>query len=104
MLLRGCWLHEICSLRTLCTERCANRSASLGFLVGPALLGTVVGGVIVLTNSQTPGSTMIYAGIVIAWGTFVPLAWCASQGPEFVPQELETEESPAEARPVGSAE
>lgn len=81
--------------------------------VSPALLGTSVGGVIVLTNSQklvkyfsvaSPWSTAIYAGIVIAWGTFVLLAWRASRAPEFVPQELETEVSTTEAEPVGSAE
>ena len=81
--------------------------------VSPALLGTAVGGVIVLTNSQklvkyfgvgSPWSTLIYAGIVIAWGSFVLLAWRASRVPEFVPEELEAEVADARAESVGSGE
>ncbi len=77
--------------------------------VSPALLGTAVRGVIVLTNSQkvvkyfgvgSPWSALIDAGIVIAWASFVLLAWRASRAPEFVPEELEAEV----AAPVGSGD
>jgi len=66
--------------------------------VSPALLGTAVGGVIVLTNSQklikyfgvtSPVSTLIYATIVVAWASLVYLAWQMSKAPAFVPDELE---------------
>lgn len=68
--------------------------------VSPALLGTAVGGVIVLTNSQklvkyfgitSPWSTLIYAAIVVAWASFVYLAWKLSKAPTFVPDALEAE-------------
>jgi hypothetical protein len=81
--------------------------------VSPALLGTAVGGVIVLTNSQklvkyfditSPWSTLIYAGIVIAWGTFVYLAWKISKAPTFVPAELENEVADDAARPAEAAD
>jgi hypothetical protein len=74
--------------------------------VSPALLGTAVGGVIVLTNSQkllkyfgitSPWSTLIYATIVVAWASFVYLAWKLSKAPAFVPAELEAEVTEAEA-------
>jgi uncharacterized membrane protein YfcA len=66
--------------------------------VSPALLGTVVGGVIVLTNSQKlikyfsitgSWSTVIYAAIIMAWAGLVFYAWQSSKAPEFVPEELE---------------
>ncbi|MGB1224948.1 MAG: sulfite exporter TauE/SafE family protein, partial [Mycobacterium sp.] len=66
--------------------------------VSPALLGTAVGGVIVLTNSQRlvhffdiqwPWSTAIYSLIVVAWVSLVVYAWKASRAPRFAP---ETEE------------
>lgn len=66
--------------------------------VSPALLGTAVGGVIVLTNSQklvtyfgveSPWSTLIYGGTVVAWAAFVYLAWRLSKAPRFVPGEFE---------------
>jgi len=68
--------------------------------VSPALLGTAVGGVIVLTNSQklvkyfgvtSPWSTLIYATIVVAWASFVYLAWKLSKAPTFFPAALEAE-------------
>jgi hypothetical protein len=68
--------------------------------VSPALLGTAVGGVIVLTNSQklvkyfgvgSPWSTLIYGSIVVAWAGFVFLAWRISKAPAFVPDEFEVE-------------
>lgn len=66
--------------------------------VSPALLGTAVGGVIVLTNSQklikyfgihSPVSTLIYVTIVVAWASLLYVAWKVSKAPEFVPEELE---------------
>jgi uncharacterized membrane protein YfcA len=66
--------------------------------VSPALLGTAVGGVIVLTNSQKlvkyfgitgSWSTLIYVTIVAAWAGLVFYAWRSSKAPEFVPEELE---------------
>jgi uncharacterized membrane protein YfcA len=68
--------------------------------VSPALLGTAVGGVIVLTNSQklikyfgiaSPSSTTIYLAIVIVWAALIGYAWRTSQAPEYVPGELEAE-------------
>ncbi|KAA0111503.1 sulfite exporter TauE/SafE family protein [Mycolicibacterium sp. P9-22] len=68
--------------------------------VSPALLGTAVGGVIVLTNSQKlvkyfgiagSWSTLIYVTIVAAWAGLVFYAWRSSKAPEFVPEELEAE-------------
>lgn len=62
--------------------------------VSPALLGTAVGGVIVLTNSQKlvhffdiqwPWSTAIYTLIVAAWASLVIYAWRVSRGPRFAP-------------------
>ncbi|WP_197381445.1 sulfite exporter TauE/SafE family protein [Mycolicibacterium mengxianglii] len=59
--------------------------------ISPALLGTGVGGVIVLTNSQKlvnhfgvqwPWSTGIYTLIVVAWATLVVYAWRASRAPK----------------------
>ncbi|MBI3216692.1 MAG: sulfite exporter TauE/SafE family protein [Mycobacterium sp.] len=60
--------------------------------VSPALLGTAVGGIIVLTNSQKlvhffgihwPWSTGIYAVIVVAWVSLIVYAWRASRAPQF---------------------
>ncbi len=68
--------------------------------VSPVLLGTAVGGVIVLTNSQKlvkyfgiagPWSTVIYATIVVGWAGLVFYAWRTSQAPAYVPEELEAE-------------
>ncbi|MDY6998915.1 MAG: sulfite exporter TauE/SafE family protein [Actinomycetota bacterium] len=62
--------------------------------VSPALLGTAVGGVIVLTNSQKlvhffgihwPWSSVIYATIVVAWASLVIYAWRVSRAPKFAP-------------------
>lgn len=81
--------------------------------VSPALLGTAVGGVIVLTNSQrlikyfevtSPWSTLIYAGIVVAWATFVYLAWKISKAPAFVPAPLEDAVDDDAARPAEPAD
>jgi hypothetical protein len=63
--------------------------------VSPALLGTAVGGVIVLSNSQklihyfgvgSPWSSLIYGVIVVAWAAFVFLAWRIMKAPAFVPE------------------
>ncbi|MGB3485170.1 MAG: sulfite exporter TauE/SafE family protein [Mycobacterium sp.] len=60
--------------------------------VSPAMLGTAVGGVIVLTNSQkllnhfgisAPWSTGIYVFIVVAWVSLVVYAWRSSKAPTF---------------------
>jgi uncharacterized membrane protein YfcA len=68
--------------------------------VSPALLGTAVGGVVILTNSQklnkyfevtTPWSTLIYTTIVVAWAFFVYLAWRISKAPTYLPEELEAD-------------
>ena len=68
--------------------------------VSPALLGTAVGGVIVLTNSQKlikyfgvtgPPSAAIYLAIVVAWVGLIAYTWRTSQAPEYVPEELEAE-------------
>jgi uncharacterized protein len=65
--------------------------------VSPALLGTAVGGLIVLTNSQKlvsyfgihwPWSTGIYSLIVIVWLSLVVVAWRAARAPRVVPEEL----------------
>jgi uncharacterized protein len=65
--------------------------------VSPALLGTAVGGVIVLTNSQKlvhyfgiewPWSTGLYTTIVVVWAAMVLVAWRTSRAPEFVPDAL----------------
>jgi uncharacterized protein len=62
--------------------------------INPALLGSAVGGVIVLTNSQKlvhffgiywPWSTAIYALIVAAWVSLVVHAWRTSRAPQFAP-------------------
>jgi uncharacterized membrane protein YfcA len=72
--------------------------------VSPALLGTAVGGVIVLTNSQKlvdyfgiewPWSTGIYIAIVVAWVGLVGYAWRVSRAPQFVPKVAEPEPAPA---------
>ncbi|TRW79524.1 sulfite exporter TauE/SafE family protein [Mycolicibacterium sp. 018/SC-01/001] len=70
--------------------------------ISPALLGTAVGGVIVLTNSQKlvhffdihwPWSTAIYSLIVIAWVSLVVYAWRASRAPKTVPVDAGEPES-----------
>ena len=62
--------------------------------VSPALLGTAVGGVIVLTNSQKlvhffdiqwPWSTAIYTLIVVAWVSLVVYAWRVSRARSSLP-------------------
>lgn len=62
--------------------------------VSPALLGSAVGGVIVLTNSQKlvhffdvqwPWSTAIYSVIVAVWLSLVWYAWRVSRAPKFAP-------------------
>lgn len=61
--------------------------------VNPGLLGTAVGGVILLTNSQKlvhyfgvqwPWSTGIYTTIVAAWAALVVRAWQTSRKPRDV--------------------
>lgn len=63
--------------------------------VSPALLGTAVGGVIVLTNSQKlvhffdvqwPWSTAIYSLIVVVWVSLVIYAWRVTRAPRFAPE------------------
>lgn len=74
--------------------------------VSPALLGTGVGGVIVLTNAQKllkyfgihgTASTAVYVTIVVAWAGLVLYAWRTSRAPEYLPEtidsELESEET-----------
>ncbi|MBU9765355.1 sulfite exporter TauE/SafE family protein [Mycobacterium sp. TNTM28] len=72
--------------------------------ISPALLGTAVGGVIVLTNAQKllkyfdihgAASTAVYVTIVVVWAGLVLYAWRVSRAPEYLPTELEPEE-PAE--------
>lgn len=74
--------------------------------VSPALLGTAVGGVIVLTNAQKllkyfgvhgAASTAIYVTIVVVWAGLVLYAWRVSRAPEYLPEELDVEE-PAEEK------
>lgn len=66
--------------------------------ISPAMLGTAVGGVIVLTNTQKllhyfgivgPWSTAIYAAIVVVWASLVLYAWRVSRAPERVPDEVD---------------
>ncbi|CAJ1582502.1 sulfite exporter TauE/SafE family protein [[Mycobacterium] wendilense] len=80
--------------------------------VSPALLGTAVGGVIVLSNSQkllkyfgiTGGwSVAVYATIVVVWLGLLAYAVRASRAPQFVPEELEAVESEAEVEDLASA-
>ena len=75
--------------------------------ISPALLGTAVGGVIVLTNSQklvtyfaigTPWSTIIYGSIVVLWASFLYVAWRTSRAPRYVPGVLDEPAVEAEAR------
>lgn len=71
--------------------------------ISPALLGTAVGGVIVLSNSQKlvkyfgiqgAASTALYSFIVVVWAALVVYAWRTSKAPEYPPQKLD---SPAPA-------
>ncbi|BBZ60318.1 sulfite exporter TauE/SafE family protein [Mycolicibacterium monacense] len=80
--------------------------------ISPALLGTGVGGIIVLTNSQKlvhyfgiewPWSTLIYSVIAVAWAVFLVLAWRIMRAPAYVPQELEAEVAVVE-RPAETAD
>ncbi|MDH6199324.1 putative membrane protein YfcA [Mycobacterium frederiksbergense] len=66
--------------------------------VSPALLGTAVGGVIVLTNAQKlltyfgihgAAATGVYIVIVVAWAGLVGYAWRTSRAPEYLPEELD---------------
>ncbi|MCV7284002.1 sulfite exporter TauE/SafE family protein [Mycolicibacterium wolinskyi] len=72
--------------------------------VSPALLGTAVGGVIVLTNAQKllkyfgihgAASTAIYTTIAVVWAGLVVYAWRTSRAPEYLPEALDAE-APAE--------
>lgn len=83
--------------------------------ISPALLGTAVGGVIVLTNSQKlvhyfgiewPWSTGVYATITVAWATLLVVAWRTSRAPRFVPEEQtpEVAEDTATTAAVGWGE
>lgn len=62
--------------------------------IKPALLGSAVGGAIVLTNSQKlvhyfgiewPWSTALYSAIAVAWAALVLLAWRNSRTAKSVP-------------------
>lgn len=77
--------------------------------VSPALLGTVVGGVVVLTNSQKlvhffdihwPWSTAIYSLIVVAWVSLVIYAWRVSSAPRFAPESGAVAAGDSESEPV----
>ena len=77
--------------------------------ISPALLGTAVGGVVVLTNSQKlvhffdihwPWSTAIYSLIVVAWASLVIYAWRVSRTPGFAPETSEATLSETESEPV----
>jgi uncharacterized membrane protein YfcA len=77
--------------------------------ISPALLGTAVGGVIVLTNSQKlvhffgihwPWSTAIYALIVVTWLSLVIYAWRVSRAPRFATATVEAAESDPDSEPV----
>lgn len=74
--------------------------------VSPALLGSAVGGVIVLTNSQKlvhffdihwPWSTVIYSVIVVAWVSLVVYAWRTSRAPKFAVESGQRAESDVES-------
>ncbi|KWX56880.1 sulfite exporter TauE/SafE family protein [Mycobacterium sp. NAZ190054] len=76
--------------------------------ISPALLGTAVGGVVVLTNSQKlvhffdihwPWSTAIYSLIVVAWASLVVYAWRVSRAPRFAPETGTPAESESEPLP-----
>lgn len=63
--------------------------------VSPALLGTAVGGVIVLTNSQKllkyfditgAWSVAVYVTILVAWVSLLVYAWRASRAPAVRPR------------------
>lgn len=65
--------------------------------ISPALLGSAVGGVIVLTNSQklvkffeihAPWSTVIYGTIIVVWAALVCVAWRTSRAPKFAPEDV----------------
>lgn len=75
--------------------------------INPALLGTAVGGVIVLTNSQKlvkyfdvhwPWSTGIYSVIVVAWATLVICAWRTSRAPSAVADPAVTVDAESQPR------
>lgn len=74
--------------------------------VSPALLGSAVGGVIVLTNSQKlvhffdiqwPWSTAIYSLIVVVWVSLVIYAWRVTRAPRFALETVEV--APIEVEP-----
>ncbi len=76
--------------------------------VSPALLGSAVGGVIVLTNSQKlvhffdiqwPWSSAVYSLIVVVWVSLVIYAWRVSRAPRFAPEteEIAAPESESES-------
>ncbi len=81
--------------RLLQQRRAAPFAAWLVSRVSPALLGTAVGGVIVLTNSQKlvhffgidwPWSSVIYGVIVVVWASLVFYAWRVSRAPRYAPE------------------
>jgi uncharacterized membrane protein YfcA len=83
--------------------------------VSPALLGTAVGGVIVLSNSQKlvkyfgvqgAASAAIYATIVVVWAGLLIYVWRTSKAPEYLPEQLDPETPATDERaenPDGAA-
>ncbi|MGV0838170.1 sulfite exporter TauE/SafE family protein [Mycolicibacterium thermoresistibile] len=74
--------------------------------VNPALLGTAVGGMIVLLNSHRlvdffgvtwPWSSAIYAGIVVTWASLMVYAVRVARKPQPVTDELTGDDSVGEA-------
>ncbi|WP_066904149.1 sulfite exporter TauE/SafE family protein [Millisia brevis] len=74
--------------------------------VSPAILGTAVGGLIILTNAQKllkffditgPVAVAVYVVIIAAWASLVTIAVRRSRAPEFVPDDLEDSVSTAPA-------
>lgn len=72
--------------------------------VSPAILGTAVGGLIILTNAQKllkffditgPVAVAVYLVILVAWASLVTLAVRRSRAPEYVPDDLDASASSA---------
>ncbi|MCV7193836.1 sulfite exporter TauE/SafE family protein [Mycolicibacterium brumae] len=68
--------------------------------VSPALLGTFVGGVIILTNSQKlikyfgitgAATTAVYLAILVSWAALIVYTWRSSRAPAYVPDALADE-------------
>lgn len=68
--------------------------------VSPALLGTLVGGIIILTNSQKlikyfgitgAATTIVYLAILVSWAALIVYTWRSSRAPAYVPDALADE-------------